>query len=127
MRGSNRVYTHVFHRNKLTERCGFKKDIYYLYKAAWTDLPILHLLPYWDFNDGQLIDIVAFTNLPSVELFVNGKSMGEKNPEKFICTWKVPYEKGEIKVRGVDKNGITQSDARHSFGDSKKNRYRKRT
>lgn len=102
------------------DTAGLKKDIYYLYKAAWTDSPVLHLLPYWDFNEGQLIDIVAFTNLPSAELFVNGKSIGVKTPEKFICTWQVPYEKGEIEVKGIDKNGKQQRDYRHSFGDSRK-------
>ena len=100
------------------DTAGLKKDIFYLYQAAWTDKKVLHLFPYWDFNEGQLVDVVTFTNLVEAELFVNGKSAGKKSPEKYICTWQVPYEKGEIKVIGYDSDGKRFEDSRHSFGDS---------
>ena len=42
------------------DTAGLKKDSFYLYQAAWTDKTVLHIMPYWDFNDGQLIDVVAY-------------------------------------------------------------------
>ncbi len=95
------------------DTAGLKKDNFYLYKAAWTDEPVLHLLPYWDFNEGQLVDVVAFTNQPEVELFVNGKSVGKETPEEYIVSWQIPYEKGEIKAVAGEL-----SETMASFGDA---------
>jgi beta-galactosidase len=61
------------------DTAGFPKDTYYLYKAEWASknaAPFVHLLPYWDWNEGQLIDIKAYTNMDSVELFFNDVSKG---------------------------------------------------
>lgn len=100
------------------DTAGLKKDSFYLYKAAWTAEPVLHIMPYWDFNDGQLIDVVAYTNLDELELFVNGKSAGKRKPVEYTAVWQVPYEKGEIKAVGITADGIELSDSEHSFGDS---------
>lgn len=101
------------------DTAGFKKDSYYLYQAAWTDKTILHLLPCWDFNDGQLIDVMVYTNQPFAELFLNGKSMGKKAVDGiYSADWQIPYEKGEIKAVSYDKDGnITSMDCRKSFGE----------
>ena len=102
------------------DTAGLKKDSFYLYQAAWTDKTVLHIMPYWDFNDGQLIDVVAYTNLPEAELFVNGKSVGKKPAEEYTITWQIPYEKGEIKAVGIAPDGSEISAVEHSFGDSKR-------
>lgn len=99
------------------DTAGLKKDIFWLYKAAWGSEPVLHLFPSWDFNEGQQVDIVAYTNLESVELFINGKSLGVKTPEMNIAAWQAPYEKGTITARGK-KGEIVLTDSRSSFGDS---------
>lgn len=100
------------------DTAGLKKDSYYLYQAAWTDKPVLHLMPYWDFNEGQIIDVVAYTNLPEAELFLNGRSLGIKQPSDYTATWKVPYEKGELRICGKTPSGEIIEDVKHSFGDS---------
>lgn len=100
------------------DTAGLEKDLFALYQAAWTDEPVLHLFPYWDFNDGQLIDVVAYTNLKEAELFVNGRSAGKRVPEEYTVTWQVPYEKGEIKIVAVDDEGNSYEDIRRSFADS---------
>lgn len=102
------------------DTAGLKKDSFYLYQAAWTDTPVLHLMPYWDFNEGQLIDVVAYTNLSEAELFLNGKSLGKKQPCEYTAVWKIPYEKGELRVCGKTKSGEIIEDFKHSFGDSSK-------
>ncbi len=104
----------------------FPKDAYYFYQSVWTDFktdPMIHLLPYWDFNEGQLIDVIAYTNAPAAELFFNGKSLGvqnidHKHGKTLHAEWKIPYEKGELKVNAIDEDGnIVASDVRSSFGD----------
>lgn len=110
------------------DTAGFEKDTYYHYQAEWTDYkvsPMVHLLPYWDFNDGQIIDVCAYSNAPYVELFLNDVSQGKQfidhlHGEKLQGRWKVPYKSGEIKVLAYDSDGnIVASDSHHSFGDSK--------
>ncbi len=100
------------------DTAGLKKDQFWLYQAAWTNQPVLHLLPYWDFNEGQLVDVVAFTNLPEVELFVNGESAGKRVPRQYVASWQMPYAAGDICVRGYDAGGALHEDIRRSFGDS---------
>ena len=106
----------------------FKKDSYYIYQAAWTDYkkhPMVHILPYWDFNNGQLIDIRIFSNAPKVELQLNGAAIGTYDIDHAQGTqlagwWKLPYEKGEIRAIAYDENGnIIATDIRRSFGDAK--------
>jgi len=60
--------------------CGFPKDSYYFYQSQWTDKPVLHLFPHWNWtgHEGQVIPVFAYTNCDSVELFLNGKSFGVK-------------------------------------------------
>ncbi len=111
------------------DTAGFEKDTYYHYQAEWTDYhtsPMVHLLPYWDFNEGQIIDVCAYSNAPFVELFVNGVSMGKQfidhsHSYDLQGRWKVPYHKGEIKVIATDENGNeVATDIRKSFGDPSK-------
>ncbi len=108
------------------DTAGFEKDTYYHYQAEWTDMkraPMVHLLPYWDFNEGQIIDVIAYSNAPFVELFLNGKSLGKKHIDHKSSTelqghWKVPYKKGELLVNALDDDGnIIATDIQRSFGD----------
>lgn len=102
------------------DTAGFRKDSYYLYQAAWTDKPVLHILPYWDFNDGQLIDVMAYTNQPCVELFLNGESLGKKDVGAgYSADWQIPHQKGTLRVSAYDRNGVlTAEDETASFGET---------
>ena len=101
------------------DTAGFRKDSYYLYQAAWTDRPILHLMPYWDFNDGQMIDVMAYTNQPCVELFLNGESLGKKEIETgYSAEWQIPYQKGTLRAAAYDTDGtLVLEDETASFGE----------
>ena len=80
---------------------GFPKDVYYMYQSEWTDKPVLHLLPHWNWKKGQLIDIWAyFSQADEVELFLNNKSLGlkQKKNGKMHVSWKVPFQPGTLKV-----------------------------
>jgi beta-galactosidase len=60
--------------------CGFPKDAYYFYQSQWTDKPMIHLFPHWNWKgrEGQVIPVMVYTNCDSVELFLNGRSLGIK-------------------------------------------------
>ncbi|MCL2264404.1 MAG: DUF4982 domain-containing protein [Treponema sp.] len=100
------------------DTAGLKKDLFYLYKAAWTKEPVLHILPYWDFNIGQKIDIVVYTNLKEVELFKNGKSLGKKKTKNYTITWNTEYEEGTITAAAFNKQGQEIKTQKKSFLDS---------
>ncbi|MBE5938713.1 MAG: DUF4982 domain-containing protein, partial [Lachnospiraceae bacterium] len=108
------------------DTAGFAKDSFYVYQAEWTDYrnyPMVHVWPYWDFNEGQLIDIMVCSNAPKVELFVNGVSLGvklidHKHGNERIARWKHPYSKGELRAVAYDEHdNIIAQDCTESFGD----------
>lgn len=109
----------------LVDTAGFPKDYFYAYQSGWHDWhkkPVLHLLPYWDFNPGQLIDISILSNLPQVELIVNGCSQGKVNlsgGSDIRASWQVPYAPGSIQAIGYDDQGNAVAWAQEeSFGDA---------
>lgn len=54
------------------------KDRFWLYRSQWnTKDATLHLLPHWNWNEGDLVPVFCYTSYPSAELFVNGKSYGK--------------------------------------------------
>jgi len=90
----------------VVDLAGFPKDSYYMYKSEWTNEPVLHIFPHWNWKPGQDIDIWAYTNEDSVELFVNGVSKGfkKKSDDEFHIWWRVKFEPGQIMAQGY-KNG----------------------
>lgn len=109
----------------VVDTAGLPKDAFYLYQAGWhrwQDRKVLHLLPYWDFNPGQLIDVVIISNLPQVELVVNGVSQGKKQlagGSDVQASWQVPYAPGVIQALGYDDIGaLVAQETETSFGDS---------
>ena len=91
----------------IVDLCGFHKDRYYLYQSQWTNKPMVHILPHWNWQgfEGQEIPVWCYSNCETVELFLNGKSLGEKKfsgTEDLHLEWKVPYSAGTLKT--VAKN-----------------------
>ena len=87
----------------ILDGCGFPKDTAYYLKSWWTDEPVLHLYPHWNWagKEGQQIDVVCFSNHQAVELFLNGVSLGKKDmPRNGHLEWKVAYAPGALEARG---------------------------
>jgi len=83
--------------------CGFPKDGYYAYKAAWTNEPVVHIFPHWNWfgKEGDSIKVHCYTNCEEVELFLNGKSQGKKKAEPFKkLIWPVIYKPGKLEAKG---------------------------
>lgn len=91
------------------------KDRYYLYRSIWNkDEETLHILPHWNWEgyEGKPIPVFVYTNYPSAELFVNGKSYGRQTKNRqtvenrYRLMWhNVTYEPGEVKVIAYDTDG----------------------
>lgn len=115
---------------------GHPKDFYYLYQSLWTDPAVLRLFPHWNWpgREGQVIPVLAYTNCNIVELFLNGRSLGEKRLEfpaqgtsggwnsyalpvvrptttDLHLSWDVPYEPGVLKAVGRRRDGAVACEA----------------
>jgi beta-galactosidase len=87
----------------ILDTCGFPKDNFWNYQSWWTDKPVLHLAPHWNWpgKEGQAIDVRALTNCDQVELFLDGKSLGKKAKDGFAePRWKVAYRPGTLSAKG---------------------------
>lgn len=99
----------------ICDLAGLPKDRYYLYRSHWnTKEHTLHLLPHWNWEgrEGQVTPVYCYTDYPSAELFVNGKSQGRRTKEasvredRYRLRWNdVKYEPGSIKVIAYDEAG----------------------
>ena len=99
----------------IVDMCGFKKDRFYLYQSQWTDDPMIHLLPSWNWagREGELTPVYIYSNCAEVELFVNGVSMGRKHKQEGIYRYiynDVVYQPGVIKAVGYNKDGDLLSE-----------------
>jgi beta-galactosidase len=87
----------------ILDTCGFPKDNFYYYQAWWSEQPVLHLFPHWNWlgREGQEIDVWAYGNCEETELFLNGESQGRKTmPKNSHLEWKVKYAPGTLLARG---------------------------
>jgi beta-galactosidase len=105
----------------ILDTCGFPKDNYFYYQAWWSNKPVLHLLPHWNWSgtdkDGQEIDVWCHTNLESVELFLNGNSLGSKRVEpNGHLEWKAKYAPGVLEARGSRDGKVVLTDRRETTG-----------
>jgi len=94
----------------IVDMCGFKKDRFYLYQSKWTEKPMVHLLPHWNWQgrEGNVTPVYIYTNCESAELFVNGESQGVKQKEEGIyrLVWEdVVYQPGSIRAVGINSDG----------------------
>ena len=100
----------------ICDLAGLPKDRYYLYRSRWNkEQHTIHLLPHWTWGKerkGQVTPVYCYTDYPTAELFVNGKSQGKisKNPkerlDRYRLRWNdVVYQPGELKVVVYDEQG----------------------
>ncbi len=101
------------------DTCGFWKDSAYFYKANWSDQPMLHLLPHWNWagKEGKPINVWCYTNFEEVELFLNGKSLGRKPAQRDShVEWDVPYEAGTLLARGYHGGAVAGEEKVETTG-----------
>lgn len=112
----------------IIDTAGIPKDAFYLYKAVWTDgnkSPFIHIMPYWDWNDGQEIQVYTYSNVEDVELFFNGKSLGKQHidllhGDVLHGSWTLPYEKGTLTAKAYADGAAVAEKTISSFGEAEK-------
>ncbi len=107
----------------LLDMGGFKKPNWHFRKTLWDSTPYIYIFArekrdetqpprrrrmgrwfceHWNFEEGTNLEVIAYTNQKSAELFLNGKSLGVKEADDEergnTITWDVPFEKGELKA-----------------------------
>ena len=104
----------------IVDLAGFPKDIYYLYQSEWTDTPVLHLFPHWNWEPGEQVDMWCYyNNADEVELYINGVSQGvrTKDAEHLHVVWNVTFEPGTVKVVARKDGRETASEEIHTAGE----------
>jgi beta-galactosidase len=126
------------------DSCGFPKDGYYFYQSQWTEKPMLYLFPHWNWagRESQFLPVICYTNCDSVELFLNGKSVGVKGymfprygmqgrygqygpgtgdrvrtTDDLHLAWDVPYEPGVLKAVGTRAGKVVVEEEVSTAGD----------
>ena len=114
----------------ILDLAGLPKDRYYLYRSHWNpEVETLHILPHWNWEgrEGEITPIFVYTNYPTAELFINGKSQGKrtkdlsvtvhnsgdslstaqfKRQQRYRLMWMdTRYEPGTVKVVAYDEQG----------------------
>ena len=114
----------------IIDLAGIPKDRYYLYRSHWNPTEeTLHILPHWNWEgrEGEVTPVFVYTNYPSAELFINGKSQGKRTKDlsipldssyteaaqksferqkRYRLMWMdTKYEPGTVKVVAYDKDG----------------------
>ncbi|MES2330572.1 MAG: beta-galactosidase GalB [Bacteroidota bacterium] len=85
----------------IIDLAGFPKDVYYLYQSEFTDKPVLHIYPHWNWKQGDTVDVVCYYNkADEVELFLNNRSFGVKHKtgDDLHIKWRIPFEPGTVKA-----------------------------
>lgn len=114
----------------IVDLAGIPKDRFYLYRSHWNKgEETLHILPHWNWKgrEGETTPVFVYTNYPSAELFINGKSQGKQTKDRSVAIdgtytaeaqksferqkryrlmWMdTKYEPGTVKVVAYDENG----------------------
>jgi beta-galactosidase len=107
----------------IIDTCGFPKDSFFYYKSWWTNEPVLHLFPHWNWEgmEGKTIAVWVYSNLDKVELLHNGQSLGTKEMKKDgHVAWVVKYAPGNIEARGYKGGNVAMTTKRETTGAAAK-------
>lgn len=99
--------------------CGFPKDTFFYYQSWWTQKPVLHLFPHWNWPgyEGKKIAVWVHSNMDKVELFLNGQSLGAQEMKKDQhLAWNVVYAPGVLEARGYKNGKLALTTRRETTG-----------
>ncbi|MBQ5639435.1 MAG: DUF4982 domain-containing protein [Bacteroidales bacterium] len=110
----------------------YPKPSGYFRASLWSETPMCYIgtTPFkrdtngawdtWNYQQGQSVHVVCYTNASSAALFLNGKQVGERTPYDMkdgIISWDVPFEAGTLKAVAYDEAGaeVAQYEIRTSY------------
>lgn len=124
----------------IVDLAGIPKDRFYLYRSHWNNkVNTLHIVPHWNWKgrEGEVTPVFVYTNYPSAELFINGKSQGKRTKDttqkasnttynarsferqqRYRLMWMdTKYQPGTLKVVAYDENGkVAEEKEVHTAG-----------
>lgn len=95
----------------MLDLCGNEKPLFFRRKAMWTDAPFVKIAVsrgakeqthvwsdtfVYHAENGETVSVSCYTNQPSAELFLNGKSLGKQEVTDYRATWEFPFEEGVL-------------------------------
>lgn len=107
----------------------FPKPRGYFRASLWSEKPVTYIGTYpvhpneknsgrihlssdawdiWNYEAGQAIRVVCYTNAPQARLLLDGKVVGEMKPydvKSGIIHWDIPYQPGKLLAEGCDEAG----------------------
>lgn len=98
----------------ICDTCGFPKDNFYYYQSVWTDKPMVHLLPHWNWpgREGKTIAVRTYSNADEIELSLNNRSLGRrKNVPMSHLQWNVTFEPGMLRAIAYQSGEEVASDS----------------
>jgi hypothetical protein len=110
---------------------GVEKPAYYYRQSLWSDEPMAYLIscrqgtafsnenhrlvaggPHWNWQAGEKVEVLCFTNCEEAELFINGKSAGirslQDSPQQYLA-WEVDYQEGTVCVIAKTQKGESRT------------------
>jgi beta-galactosidase len=107
----------------IIDTCGFPKDAFFYYRSWWTEEPVLHVFPHWNWPgmEGKEIAVWVYSNLDKVELLLNGSSLGTQDVKKNLHpSWNVKYAPGTLEARGYKGGKVVMTAKRETTGPAAK-------
>ena len=99
------------------------KEAFFAHKVMWGDwvdslTPATHIIGHWNYARGTRKEVDIVSNGQSVELFLNGRSLGNGKPSsRFLFTWKnVAWEPGTLVAVATHSGGRRSEDRIETAG-----------
>lgn len=101
-----------YRRSGVTDAMRIPKDAFYAHQVMWDgwvdiEQPHIHIIGHWNYKEDVIKPVYVVSGADKVELFLNGKSLGEGEREyHFLYTFKdVQFETGKLEAIGYDETG----------------------
>ena len=110
----------------IVDTAGFPKDIYYFYQSKWNSSgpPMVHIVPmdWTSWSAGQSVPVYVYTNCTSVELLLNGQSLGSKsmNASTGHLRWDVTFASGTLRAQASNDGEAIAYDEVQTAGPAAK-------
>ncbi|MET0790783.1 MAG: glycoside hydrolase family 2 TIM barrel-domain containing protein [Polyangiaceae bacterium] len=109
------------------DTANFPKDIFYFYQSRWNydGPPMVHIVPmdWTSWTPGKSVQVFVYSNADSVELFLNGKSLGSKVVDAVAghansghLLWSVPFATGALQAKATKGGSVVVTDTVQSAG-----------
>ncbi len=119
--GESRAWPSRGFNSGMIDLAGFIKPRGYYRMAMWSDKPVTYIgtykperfnrrglsdsaLPVWNYNEGDTVRVVCYTNCQQSQLILNGEPIGpvkNHDDQTGILSWDIPYKPGKLEVTGL--------------------------